>query len=397
MGVIGIAMIFAPAVGPTLSGWIVETYSWRLLFYIVMPIAILDIILAFAYLRNATERTFPKLDVLGAITSIIGFGALLYGFSEAGNKGWGNSEVVTSIAIGLVFLVLFVIRELVAPEPLMRLEVFRYGMFSLSTIVSCIINMGMFGAMILLPIFIQNIRGYTPLQSGLLLMPGALLMGIMSPITGAMFDRVGPRPLVLFGLAITTVTTWMFSKLTINTGYGHIMLLYTLRMFGMSFIMMTIMTAGLNQLPRRLNSHGTAAANTARTVASSLGTAILVSVMSTRTTFHISQYVNTMTLTNPNLRITMQQFTLYFAHQLGNSLQAGSQLATQVLYGLVQRQSTIDGINDSFIVATVITFVALILSVFLHKVTPSPDKAAVKPHKALADKAEPKLLTEGAD
>ncbi|MCL6548660.1 MAG: DHA2 family efflux MFS transporter permease subunit [Alicyclobacillus sp.] len=398
MGVIGISMIFAPAVGPTLSGWLVEDYSWRLLFWIVIPIAVVDIILAVLYLRNATERTNPKLDIIGVVTSVVGFGALLYSFSEAGNKGWHDSTVVTALVIGIVFLVAFVVRQLFAEEPLLRLGVFRYPMFTLSTIVSCVVNMAMFGAMILLPIYIQNIRGYTPLQAGLLLMPGAILMGIMSPVAGALFDRIGPRPLVLFGLLVTTVTTWKFAQLTDATTYQHVMWLYTARMFGMSFIMMTVMTAGLNQLPRRLNSHGTAAANTARTVAGSLGTAILVSIMSTRTDVHLAQYANTLSLANPNLTQTVNQLSQLFAARLGQTVQTGHALTTQMLYGMAEMESTIQGINDAFVVATVLSALALVLSLFLRKVTPQEDR--VKPpaeEKALVEVPDRRLVPADAE
>ena len=133
-----------------------------------------------------------------------------------------------------------------------------------------------------LPIYLQQIRGFTPVESGLLMLPGAILMGIMSPITGAIFDKVGARWLAVIGLAITVITTWEFSNLTETMSYSHIMVIYTARMFGMSMLMMPIQTAGLNQLPRSLNAHGTAMSNTLRMVSGSIGTAILVTVMSTQ-------------------------------------------------------------------------------------------------------------------
>ncbi|MCL6632104.1 MAG: DHA2 family efflux MFS transporter permease subunit [Alicyclobacillus herbarius] len=370
MGMIGIAMIFAPAVGPTLSGWVIETWTWRVLFWIVIPIAVIDIILAVFLLRNATERTYPRFDGLGFITSTIGFGALLYGFSEAGNNGWSDARVVGSIVIGVIAIILFIWRELTAREPMLKLQVFRYDMFSLTTIVSCVVNMAMFAAMILVPIYIQNIRGFTPFKSGLLLMPGALLMGIMSPIAGTLFDRIGARPLVVFGLIITMITTWDFSRLTMQTSYAHIMWLYTARMFGMSFIMMTIMTAGLNQLPRQLNAHGTAAANTARTVAGSLGTAIMVTLMTTRSHVHMGQYANSVTITNP----TVQQFIQHVGATLGVTGDKAQTLAAELLYGMASKQSTVDGINDSFLVATLIVALALVLSLFIRRVQPPKEQ-----------------------
>lgn len=356
MGTVGIAMMFAPAVGPTLSGWIVEHYSWRLLFYIVLPIAIVDIILAFLWLKNTPKAANPPLDVRGAIYSTLGFGGVLYGFSEAGSNGWGNTEVAISIVIGILFLILFTWRCFTVEHPILNLRVFKYNVFTLTTIIGCVVNMALFAAMVLLPVYLQNIRGFTPLDSGVLLLPGALVMAIMSPISGAIFDRIGVRLLAIVGLTITAVTTWEFSQLTLDTPYRHILWLYIFRMLGMSMLSMTIMTAGLNQLPRHLYSHGTATANTLRQVASSLGTAFLVTVMSNRTKFHAEAYTNEMTTTNPVMMDTISQL---------KALIPNDQAVIQLLYGIVQRRSVVEGINDSFLIATGLAVLALILSFFL--------------------------------
>ncbi|GKS11370.1 MFS transporter [Paenibacillus chitinolyticus] len=391
MGMIGIAMFFAPAIGPTLSGWIIEHWTWRILFYVAMPIAIIDIIFAFLVLKNVTKVTKPVFDFLGFVTSTIGFGSLLYGISEAGSKGWGSVTVVSTIVIGVVFIALFIVRELTAKNPLLNLRVFKYNMFSLSTVVSCIVNMAMFGASILVPIYVQNIRGYSPIEAGLLMLPGALLMGVMSPISGALFDRFGIKPLAFIGLTITAVTTWQFAHLNADTTYSTLMWLYTIRMFGMSFIAMTIMTTGLNQLPRELASHGTAASNTARQIASSIGTAVLVTIMTNRTTYHVGQYANDLSLSNPNYNPSgLESMGAAFAQQMGQSLAAGKAYASQVLYGLVTKQSTIQGINDAFVVATGLTIVALVVSFFFRRV--AHGKSA---KKKLAEKpAEPIELTD---
>jgi EmrB/QacA subfamily drug resistance transporter len=370
MGIMGIVMIFAPAVGPTLSGWLIGHYSWRLLFDIVIPIGILDLILSFIWMKDVTKITNPKFDFPGFLFSTIGFGFLLYGFSEAGNNGWGSTIVLTSIIIGVISLVAFVWRELTTEKPMLDLRVFKYDIFSLTTIISMIVNMAMFGAMILLPIYLQNIRGYTALDSGLLLLPGAIVMGIMSPIAGALFDKIGARPLAVIGLAITVITTWGFTNLSMTTSYGHIMFLYVMRMFGMSFIMMTVMTEGLNQLPRHLGAHGTAASNTARQVAGSLGTAFLVTVMSTRQGVHMGEYGSVITSTNPFIASQMTRIGQGLAAVTHLPAAAGNQLGAYLIYGQTMKQATIDGINDSFIVATGIAFVALILSFFIKRAKP---------------------------
>ncbi|WP_442862449.1 DHA2 family efflux MFS transporter permease subunit [Bacillus sp. USDA818B3_A] len=367
MGLMGVVMIFAPAIGPTLSGWLIGHYSWRLLFDIVIPIGVIDLILSFLWMKDVTKTTNPKFDFPGLLFSTLGFGFLLYGFSEAGNDGWSSGTVVVSLTIGVLFILAFIWRELTTDKPMLDLRVFKYDIFALTTIISMIVNMAMFGAMILLPIYLQNIRGFTALESGLLMLPGAIVMGIMSPISGALFDKIGARWLGVIGLTITVITTWQFTKLSMSTSYTHLMVLYVLRMFGMSFIMMTIMTEGLNQLPRHLGAHGTAASNTARQVAGSIGTAFLVTVMSSRSDLHYGQYLSTMTSANPFIAGQFSQLTQGLSALAHVPAAAGKQLTTYVLYGQVMKQTTIDGINDAFIVSTIIAFIALVLVFFVKR------------------------------
>lgn len=346
MGMMGLAMIFAPAVGPTLSGWVVEHHSWRVLFYIVLPISLFALIFGAISMKNVTKKSDPKLDILGVIFSTLGFGGLLYGFSDASNDGWGSASVIVSLVVGLVSLVLFIWRELIAKKPILEFRVFKYSMFSLTTVINVIVTMAMFSGMILLPIYLQQIRGFTPLESGLLLLPGAILMGIMSPITGIVFDKIGARWLAVIGLVITAATSYEFSKLTTETTYAHIMIMYTLRMFGMSMLMMPIQTAGMNQLPQRLNAHGSAMSQTLRNVAGALGTAFLVTVMSNETAARTKEILATGTVdTNDQAQMLS-----------------------------VTQQAMVHGINFSFVVATWMVVVSLILAFFIKKVKPAEDK-----------------------
>ncbi|MFC0216568.1 DHA2 family efflux MFS transporter permease subunit [Paenibacillus chartarius] len=389
MGMMGIAMIFAPAVGPTLAGWIVQNYSWHILFIMMIPLGIIDIVLAVKWLRNVGQQTFPKFDTWGAVTSTLGFGGLLYGFSEAGTYGWGSIQVVAFLILGGIFIGLFVWRELTADEPLLELRVFKYNIFTLTTIIGSAINLTLFGGMILLPIYLQNIRGFTPLQAGLLMLPGALLMGVMSPISGALFDRIGARPLAIIGLIITSITTWEFSRLTSDTTYSHILLLYTVRSFGMSFMMMTVQTAGLNQVPLQLGSHATAMSNTMRQIAGSIGTALLITVMTTRTTIHMGDYANMISAANPQIVSSFQELAGTLAGAAGLPAQAGQTLALQAVYGVAMKESTIKGINDAFLVATLFALIGLVLSFFIGRV--KRDKVEVL-QKPPAHNEEPILL-----
>lgn len=365
MGIIGLAIIFAPAIGPTLSGWIVQNYSWRVLFYMMIPITILALVLAHFMLRNVTRQTLPKVDVFGITLSTLGFGGLLYGFSIAGNTGWEDYKVFIGLAVGVVALILFITRELKSKTPMLEFRVFKYPIFSLATLINMVVTMAMFAGMILVPIYLQNIRGFSPLESGLLLLPGAILMGIMSPITGYLFDKIGARPLALVGLAITAITTFGFSNLADDTTYTLLILMYTARMFGMSMLMMPIMTAGLNQLPQKWNAHGTAMVNTTRMISGAIGTAVLITVMSNRTKEHLTSMLSSKGIQLPK-------------GVGGNISGSASQAALAKLPPEVQQQlmsisnhAEIKGINDAFLVATGLAILALLLSFFLIHTKPS--------------------------
>ncbi|SGR98588.1 DHA2 family efflux MFS transporter permease subunit [Staphylococcus aureus] len=356
MGTMGIAMILAPAIGPTLSGYIVQNYHWNVMFYGMFIIGIIAILVGFVWFKLYQYTTNPKADIPGIIFSTIGFGALLYGFSEAGNKGWGSVEIETMFAIGIIFIILFVIRELRMKSPMLNLEVLKFPTFTLTTIINMVVMLSLYGGMILLPIYLQNLRGFSALDSGLLLLPGSLIMGLLGPFAGKLLDTIGLKPLDIFGIAVMTYATWELTKLNMDTPYMTIMGIYVLRSFGMAFIMMPMVTAAINALPGRLASHGNAFLNTMRQLAGSIGTAILVTVMTTQTTQHLSAFGEELDKTNPVVQDHMRELASQYGGQEG---------AMKVLLQFVNKLATVEGINDAFIVATIFSIIALILCLFL--------------------------------
>ncbi|RCW73166.1 MDR family MFS transporter [Saliterribacillus persicus] len=283
MGLVGLVISFAPAIGPSLSGWVTEHYSWRVLFYIILPIAIIDIIIAAVVMKNVTEVKKPRVDVISIILSSFGFGGLLYGFTSAGNNGWGSWITITVLLVGAISLTTFILRQLKLEHPMLEFRVFKYSIFPLTVAVGMISFMGLIGVETLIPLYMQEARDFTAFESGLVLLPGALLTGILSPITGRIFDRIGARWLAIVGLSMMTIGTLLFTNLDENTSLTYMSVVFAMRMLGVAMVMMPIATAGLNQLPKRLIAHGAAMDNTMRMVASSIGTAILVSVMTTAT------------------------------------------------------------------------------------------------------------------
>lgn len=354
MGMFGLVIMAAPAIGPTLSGWVVEHYSWRTLFEIILPFSVLALVLGFFKLRNITPNRDIKVDVLSLILSSIGFGSLLYGFSTAGDKGWGALEVYGTIIIGVVAITAFIFRQLRMEDPMLEFRIYKYPMFALSSVIMVVVSASMFSGMILTPIYVQTVRGISPFHAGLLMLPGAILMAIMSPITGRLFDKYGARVLASVGLAITVITTYFFHNLSIDTGFYHIMLLYTIRMFGMSLVMMPVMTNGLNQLPMSANPHGTAMNNTLQQISGAIGTAVLVTVM--------------------NNRMETKGTELAAA-----AAAAGKSLNSPEVIKELTMQATLEGITFSFLVSTFIAAVALLLALFMKRVKPpKTEKALVK-------------------
>lgn len=380
MGTMGIAMILAPAIGPTLSGYIVQNYDWNVMFYGMFFIGIIAIVIGLFWFKLYQSTTNPKADIPGIIYSTIGFGSLLYGFSEAGNKGWGSTEIVTMFIVGTVFIIFFILRELRMKAPMLSLEVLKYPTYTLTTIINMIVMMSLYGGMILLPLYLQNLRGFSALDSGLLLLPGALVMGALGPVAGKLLDTIGIKPLAIFGIGIMTYATWELSKLNMDTTYLHIMWIYIVRSFGMAFVMMPIMTAGMNALPPRLISHGNAFVNTMRQLAGSIGTAILVTVMTTQQTNHLSAFGEELDKTNPVIQDHMREL----AQQYG-----GESAAMKLLLEHVNKLASVEGVNDAFIVATIISAIALILSLFLQgkkKAQLSAEKANAEDYPSQQDK-----------
>ena len=280
MGMAGLVMGFAPAVGPTLSGWLIEHFSWRYLFYAVLPVSLLVLVLAAIFMRNVTAHKEGKLDTKSVVYSSLGWGGLLYGFSIAGTAGFISAQVLIPLVIGALSLFVLIRRQSRLNEPMLEFGVFQSRMFTITTILSMLVYALMIGSQILLTFYIQNVRDISALSAGLILLPGAIVMGMMSPITGKIFDKLGGRGLSISGFLVIIIGTFCYYFMNMTTSLSMIALLFALQSLGISMIMMPLTTAGMNALPTRLIAHGTAMNSTLRMVGGSIVTALLVSIMS---------------------------------------------------------------------------------------------------------------------
>lgn len=333
MGLYGLVICFAPAIGPTLAGLIIDKLSWHYLFYMLLPIIVIDIILVMFFMKDVIPQKNPKIDYLSIILSTIGFGSILYGFSNAGNKGWSNFIVITTIIAGIVISALFVWRQIAMTNPMLELRVFKSKTFALTTIIGSILNIASVGISVMIPIFLQNVLGKSAFTSGLVLLPGALIMAVMMLVSGRLFDKYGVKKLAIPGIILLIIASIPFSNLHSNTSTIIITVLCAIRNIGIALVIMPMQTAGVNDLPNKLISHASAVINMSKQVVGSLGTAILITVMS-----------NVATSNAPDIALAKTDVALYKSGMLG---------------------ATLKGINTSFIIVILVVVISLILSFFL--------------------------------
>ncbi len=285
-GTVSIVISVAPAVGPTVSGLILEVLPWRYLFLFVLPIALAVLGYGAARLENVGERRGSSLDLPSVALSAMGFGGVVYGFSRAGEGGWGSPAVLGALLLGGASLVLFTLRQLGLQRrdaPLLDLRAFSYPMFSLSVVLVMVVMMALFASAILLPIYLQGVRGLSSLATGLVLLPGGALMGLAAPTVGRLFDRYGPVALTSSGAALLTGSLLGFTTLGAATPVWLLLVQHVVFSLGLALLFTPVLATGLNPLPSRLYSHGSAIMSTLQQVAGAVGTALLITVMTGRT------------------------------------------------------------------------------------------------------------------
>jgi EmrB/QacA subfamily drug resistance transporter len=362
MGMFGIVIMVAPAFGPALSGYLVEYTTWRLIFYVNVPIGIAATFFAIFLLHEFPHQVKGKLDVWGMTLTIVGFFLILYGFNEVSTDGWTSLTVVSCLAIGTSCLIMLVFVELLTENPVIELRVLKSYMFTMSLVITSILNVALFVGIFLLPLYLQDIMGYSALRTGLFMTPAAIASAVMMMVGGKLFNVVGARVLGIIGIGILTVGTYGFCLMGLDTTSAYIQMLYIVRSLGMGLAMMPITTEGMNAVPIELVAQGTAVSNTTRQIASSLGTAILTSYWSTHSTKHIAELSNILTPSSP----TGIQLNLFQSHlqATGMSAPAAHMQALLSIHGWINKMGFVDGLNDTFFVSTLLAFAAVVVTCF---------------------------------
>lgn len=284
MGNISIVMSVAPAIGPTISGLILSVFDWRWIFILVLPIAVGALALGATRVQNVTTPVKVPVDVLSVILSAFAFGGLVYGLSLLGEAAAGNAPIAPwiPISVGVISLGLFVFRQLRlqgADRALLDLRTFQARGFTVAIILMVVMMATLFGTIILLPIYTQDVLGLTPLTTGLLLLPGSLFMGFMGPIVGRLYDRVGPRPLLVPASILVSIVLWGMTMLSETTPWFFVLIAHVALSAGLAFMFTPLFTSGLGSIQPRLYSHGSATIGTIQQLAGAAGTALFIALL----------------------------------------------------------------------------------------------------------------------
>jgi EmrB/QacA subfamily drug resistance transporter len=285
LGVFGIAALVAPALGPILGGWLVDQNLWRVIFFINPPIGLVGVLLGLRLLREQRDEQRPRFDLAGIASEVVGFGAILYAASIAANQGWTAPNTLLWFAIGAIGLVVFGLVELFhAKRPLLDLHLFTDRVFLNASLLGYVSTVALFGAEFLMPIYLQALRGRPALETGLILLPMAITGGICVTLSGRIYDRVGPRPLMAVGFSILMINTWQLAQIKADTTIAWILFLLTLRGIALGLTVQTTLVTALSVVRRKELARGSSLVNATRLVVQSIGVAVLATVLASALT-----------------------------------------------------------------------------------------------------------------
>ncbi|MDR3543907.1 MAG: DHA2 family efflux MFS transporter permease subunit [Desulfosporosinus sp.] len=359
MGIWGIAIMVAPAFGPTLSGYIVQNLNFRLIFYLNVPIGIINIFIAQTYIPELQAKAAGKFDLPGFVTCVVGFFCLLYGLSDAPTSGWLSLKIISLLFAAIVFLSLFVVFELTSDNPMVELRLFKIRPFLVSNLAVSFLMMAMMGWLFLLPVFLQNGLGFSPLQTGLLYLPPSLVTAALMPVSGALFDKLGARPIGIVGFSVMLAAAILLVNLNFNWTVSAIIAVLVVRAVGMGLTMMPLRTAGMNAVPPPLVNRASALQNTMSNVAGSLGVALFGTVDQTHTNLSLATYTQQVSVQS------LQKISAYGLHPSVYGITNSADMSR--LMSVLGKLAFQNGIRESFIVAVIVTVTALISSLFVGK------------------------------
>lgn len=370
MGLWGISAMVAPAVGPALSGYLVDYMDWRLIFTINIPVGIMGYVLAAMVLRETPLRKDGYFDYKGCLASAVGLFCLLLALSKGTTEGWTSVYIVTLFYVSFVGLTMFVAIELTEEHPMLDLRLLADWNFSVSNAVVFIGTVALYGGIFLVPLFLENLLGYTAMQTGVLMFPSAVCSGLMMPVAAKLADRFGAKPVILVGLVILTAGSFACVAIDLGASSHYIMLVMMVRGLGIGLFMMPMSVLGMANVPANRISQASSMSNAVRQISGSLGIAVLGTVLQERNNFHvahIAESVNTLSLSANKMILYATQL---FMHN-GSVATVAQRQALALVSMLTQQQAYVFAFDDAFFTVTMVCVIGFLMAL-LTKSAPKP-------------------------
>ena len=366
--------------GPLIGGWLVDNFSWGLIFDVNIPVGIVAMLFTIIIQQEHKSHKRRKFDLVGFISVTIFLPLTLYTLSEgnaaSNSAGWHAPYILLCGAISLLALVVFITTELTVREPLIDLKLMKNHNFGLSSLIMVIFSLGMFGSTFLMPVYLQNSMGYTALQSGAVFLPVGIIQGIIGPISGRISDKINPKLPVIIGVILMSLSFFLNSQLSYLTEMKFIMLSLYIRGLGMGLLFTALSTVALVEISRDEMAQASGISNSIRQLGGSLGVAILATLLTSRVSYHAQQYGNQVNLNSEVYQQTSRNMRYHLIHNAGSSPGNAARQGQSLIMSNLTTQAYIQGIDDDFLLAGAITLTAVFPVLFLrtkkakHEITP---------------------------
>jgi DHA2 family multidrug resistance protein len=355
--------------GPIIGGYLVDNFSWELIFYVNVPVGIAALFVTYIVQEEYKSREHKKFDMLGFISVTVFLPLMLYALSE-GNAttnagGWTSPNILIVFAISMIALAVFITTELTVRQPLIDLRLLMNHNFGIANIIMLIFSIGVFGGIFLLPLYLQNALGYTALQSGMVFLPVGIIQGLVAPLSGIAADRINVKIPIILGILLFTVSFLIFTRLSFLTEHHTIMISLYMRGLGMGLLFAPLSHIALMEIPRVKMAQASSLMNTIRQLGASLGIALLATVLSSRISFHTQHYGQAIQTHSEAYRTTIRNLSYSLQHRSGSTPSEAMEQGRYILLSGIRNQAYIQGVNDDFMLAAVITVTGIIPIFFL--------------------------------
>jgi DHA2 family multidrug resistance protein len=364
-----IAAAASVSFGPLIGGYLVDNFNWQLIFDINVPVGLVGMLITILIQREMKQKRGGKFDIVGFISVSLFLPILLFALTEGNaitnSAGWKAPYILICFAVSIVAFAVFVTTEFVVDNPLIDLRLLGNYNFGISTLVMFLFGIGMFGSTFLLPLFLQNSLGYTALQSGSVFLPVGIIQGLVAPISGYVSGKINAKIPITIGILLMAFSFYLNAHLSFLTEHSAIMLPLYLRGFGMGIIYSALLAVSLIDIPKEKMAQASGINNVVRQLGGSFGVAILATFLTTRVNYHTQMYGESLQVNSPAYQATQKNMSASIVHHAGSSVSAAQKQSQYIMVTNVTKQAYIEGINDDFLIAAIVTLIGGIPVLFL--------------------------------